>query len=240
MASGDVFELAEEESFCFDCHGKVPCFNKCCRDLNQFLTPYDILRLKNHFGMASYDFLENYTTRHIGPQTGLPVITITPADQFERICPFVSSSGCSVYENRPSSCRMYPLVRVVSRSRKDGEKTIRYALLKEHHCRGFEQERRLTVREWMDSQSLGTYNIYNDLLMDVISMKNQLMPGPLQGQAQQLFYTMCYDIDALKERRTASESGIEDIPDDLKNDEEGLLRFAMGFLKQFFAGKQPG
>ncbi|MBC2714195.1 MAG: YkgJ family cysteine cluster protein [Desulfobacteraceae bacterium] len=238
MESGKIIELSEDEPFCFDCQSLVPCFNECCRDLNQFLTPYDIVRLKNHFKLSSSDFLKRYTTEHIGPQTGLPVITITPADRFERICPFVTPSGCSVYKNRPSSCRMYPVVRVLSRSREDGKKEIRYALLKENHCRGFEQKRQLTVREWMAGQGLSPYNGMNDLMMDIISLKNQYIPGPLKGDAQQLFYTMCYDIDRLKEVGTVP--GLEkiEISDEVQNDDAELLRFGMNYLKNYFLAHQ--
>ncbi|MEZ4578678.1 MAG: YkgJ family cysteine cluster protein [Desulfobacterales bacterium] len=84
--------------------------------------PYDVVRLKAHFKLSSAEFLAAYTTRHIGPQTGLPVVTITPADRFTRMCPFVTAAGCRVYQNRPSSCRMYPLIRVVRRARADGGK----------------------------------------------------------------------------------------------------------------------
>ena len=234
MESGKIIELSEDEPFCFDCQSQVPCFNECCRDLNQFLTPYDIVRLKNYFKLSSFDFLKRYTTEHIGPQTGLPVITITPADRFVRICPFVTPSGCRVYENRPSSCRMYPVIRVVSRSRKDGKKEIRYALLKENHCLGFKQKRQLTVREWMDGQGLGPYNEANDLMMDIISLKNQTMPGPLKGHAQRLFYTICYDIDRLRESGGVAGRGTIEIPDAVKNDDEKLLRFGLNYLKNFF------
>ena len=234
MESEKIIELSEDEPFCFDCQSRVPCFNECCRDLNQFLTPYDIIRLKNHFKLTSSEFLKRYTTRHMGPQTGLPVITITPADRFERICPFVTPDGCSVYENRPSSCRMYPVVRVLSRSREDGKTNIRYALLRENHCRGFEQTGEQTVLEWMAGQGLVPYNEANDLMMDIISLKNQTMPGPLEGDAQRLFYTMCYDIDRLKETERAA--GLEkiDIPRAVLNDDERLLRFAMNYLQKFF------
>jgi Fe-S-cluster containining protein len=222
-----------------DCQSQVPCFNECCRDLNQFLTPYDIIRLKNHFKLSSTDFLKQYTTQHIGPQTGFPVITITPADRFERVCPFVTPAGCSVYENRPSSCRMYPVVRVLRRSRDDGKHEIQYALIKEKHCRGFEQKRQLTVKEWMAGQGLMPYNEANDLMMDIISLKNQTMQGPLKGYAQGLFYTMCYDIDRLKE--TGGGSGLEtiEIPDGVKNNDEKLLQFCMNYLKKYFLVHRP-
>ncbi len=238
MESEKIIELSVEEPFCFGCHNHVPCFNECCRDLNQFLTPYDIIRLKNHFKLSSSEFLKQYTTQHIGPQTGLPVITITPADRFERVCPFVSASGCSVYENRPSSCRMYPVIRVLSRSREDGKQEIRYALLREKHCRGFEQKSQLTVREWMAGQGLASYNEANDLMMDIISLKNQTMPGPLKGHLQKLFYTMCYDIDRLKAPGGAAELEISEIPEAVKNDDEKLLRYGMNYLKKYFMALQ--
>ena len=43
--------LSEDSSFTFACHPGVPCFNDCCGDVNIFLTPYDILRLKQALNM---------------------------------------------------------------------------------------------------------------------------------------------------------------------------------------------
>ena len=56
MEEEQIKELAEDEPFNFDCRCQVPCFNRCCRDLNQFLTPYDIIRLKNHLNLSSAFF----------------------------------------------------------------------------------------------------------------------------------------------------------------------------------------
>ena len=128
--------LTSTEKFRFDCHPEVPCFNQCCRDLNQFLTPYDILRLKNHFKVTSKEFLDRYTVSHVGPETGLPIITLKTEKATGFACPFVEESGCGVYENRPSSCRMYPLARMVSRSRDTGQTSELYYLIEEAHCQG--------------------------------------------------------------------------------------------------------
>ena len=38
--------LGLDEAFRFACGPEVACFNDCCRDLFQALTPYDALRLK--------------------------------------------------------------------------------------------------------------------------------------------------------------------------------------------------
>ena len=79
--------LADDEPFCFCCSPAGPCFNACCRDLNQALAPYDILRLKNSLGLTSGRFLENFTNQHIGPESGLPVITLKPDQKTDRLVP---------------------------------------------------------------------------------------------------------------------------------------------------------
>lgn len=58
MESGKIIELSDDEPFYFDCQSRVPCFNACCRDLNQFLTPYDIDRLKTTERVAGLAAIE--------------------------------------------------------------------------------------------------------------------------------------------------------------------------------------
>jgi Fe-S-cluster containining protein len=187
-----------DESFCFDCHSSVPCFNACCRDLNQFLTPYDILRLKNGLGMTSGEFLAEYTLQYDGPESGLPVVTLKPGDREEKTCPFVTPEGCRVYENRPSSCRAYPVARAISRNRETGGITEHFAIIREAHCKGFSEGKTRTVREWIEGQGLSEYFSLNDQLMMIISMKNQCRPGPLDLKDRLVFHTALYDLDAFR------------------------------------------
>lgn len=191
----DLTPISLQESFCFSCSPAVPCFNECCRDLNQFLTPYDILRLKNHLGLSSGNFLRQYTSLHIGPESGLPIVTLKPKDPHKLICPFVTDTGCRVYENRPSSCRTYPLMRAVARSRSTGEMTAQYVVLRESHCLGFEQGPARTPRQWTDEQGLAVYNENNDKLMRIISLKNRRIAGALDHKSGRRFHTALYDLD---------------------------------------------
>ena len=163
--------ISEKDTFSFSCHSRVRCFNQCCRDLNQFLTPYDILRLKNRLGLSSGAFLKRYTFQHIGPQSGLPVVTFRTDRADGLKCPFVTEQGCRVYEDRPSSCRTYPLARLVSRSRETGAFSEQYMLLKEAHCFGFEGGRLHTVAEWIENQGIAEYNAMNDRILDLIRSK---------------------------------------------------------------------
>jgi Fe-S-cluster containining protein len=168
--------------------------------LNQFLTPYDVLRLKNHFNLYSWEFLERYTSRHIGPETGLPIVTLRPQNPADPICPFVTEKGCIVYENRPSSCRTYPLMRAATRSRQTGEMTEQFMVLKESHCLGFKEGRTQNIQQWMDEQEIDLYNEINDKLLQIISLKNRLLPGPLNLKSGHLFYTALYDLDNFRKQ----------------------------------------
>ena len=232
-----MIPISIDDTFKFSCSAEVPCFNECCRDLNQFLTPYDILCLKKHLGMTSGAFLERYTTQHTGPETGLPVIALKPDDALNLKCPFVTESGCSVYNARPASCRMYPLARAVSRSRKTGKVTEHFALIKEPHCRGFEQETTQTVRQWIENQKIAVYNEMNDLLMEIISMKNHTIPGPLDMKSSHSFYIALYDLDRF--RPHIFEKGLlddfhldSDILEAVKKDDVELLKIGHRWIKQ--------
>ena len=190
--------LSLPDTFRFECSPDVPCFNECCRDLNQFLTPYDILRLRNHLGLSSGDFLEKFTSQHLGPESGLPVVTLRPKKDENLTCPFVSAGGCLVYENRPSSCRTYPLVRGLSRSRQTGNLTERFMVIEEPHCLGFTEDTEQTVQQWIDGQEIAIYNAINDQLIEIISLKNQLLPGPLALKSRHMFYLALYDLDGFR------------------------------------------
>jgi len=228
--------ISLHDRFRFSCSPAVACFNECCRDLNQFLTPFDILRLKNHLGLSSGDFLEQYTAQHTGPESGLPIITIKPRDNINRICPFVSPSGCKVYANRPSSCRTYPLVRGLSRSRRTGAINEKFMVLQEPHCLGFREHGNQTVRQWIDGQKTASYNEINDQLIEIISLKNQLVPGPIDLKSRHMFYLALYDLDNFRSQ-IQSNRLLEDFDIDSKSldkameDDVVLLELGMKWIK---------
>ena len=241
----NIIPLSQTDTFMFSCSQKVPCFNACCRDLNQFLTPYDILRLKNRLGLSSSRFLERYGFQQTGPETGLPIVSLKTQSAKGLKCPFVTSSGCSVYEDRPSSCRTYPLVRLASRSRETGKITERFLLLKEPHCLGFKQGRTWIIHEWIENQEVSFYNEMNDLLLEIISLKNQNMSGSLDVKSRRCFRMALYDIDAF--RSNIFENNILDpwhldaeTLDTVKMDDVALLKLGHQWIKNMLFGNLNG
>lgn len=198
MSGDDLILLAPEDTFHFRCHPQLACFNQCCRDLNQALTPYDVLRLRRGLGITSGEFLRNYAAEHVGPTTGLPIVSLRFDAGRQWACPFVSASGCRVYADRPSSCRLYPLARGVQYSREDRTLRVQYALIEEEHCLGFGEPQMQTVAQWIVSQDLALYHELNDAMMSLLSLKNRLRPGSLPVDLKPLARMALYDLDTLK------------------------------------------
>ena len=76
------------------------------------------------------------------------------SDDEEKSCPFLSDKGCTVYEDRPFSCRAYPLERAVARLDDGYGRLVQYFIANHSHCFGHMESREWTVREWTEDQQL--------------------------------------------------------------------------------------
>ncbi len=238
----DMILLSADDSFMFSCTPSASCFNECCRDISHFLTPYDILCLKNHLKLGSAEFLEKYCTQHTGPETGLPVVILRPAPDEDMKCPFVGPEGCRVYENRPSSCRTYPLARTVSYSRETGRISEQYVLLLQgKHCKGHMENHRQTVREWVEQEGIAACNEMNDLMVEIIALKSSLHPAPLDFRERHIFHTALYDTDNFRHQifqHRLSEK-LNAGPDELQaaeSDDTALLKLGIRWVKYAIFG----
>ncbi len=243
--SEEMIPVHPQDPMIFACTSENSCFNSCCRDLSQALTPYDVLRLKNSLGISSQEFLRSYTSRHTGPGTGLPILEFKPNPATGHACPFVTDLGCSVYEDRPGSCRLYPLARAIARSRETGKIQEYFALIEEPHCQGFGQKTNLTVAQWVKGQKVSLHNFYNDKLMELISLKNQIMPGKLSPKESDLFYLALYDLDEFRSQILEQDLfaelsfpcfSLSSCIDAIKTSDEALLDIGIQWVKYMFFG----
>ena len=237
-------KLQLDDTFQFTCHPGMACFNCCCRDLNQYLTPYDILRLKHRLNLSSQQFLDQFTECHMGPRSGLPVVSLRMLEAEDLNCPFVRPSGCSVYEDRPGSCRTYPLGRMAVRKPQQPGCQEFYVLIQEAHCLGLTQPRQWTVTQWKKDQGLDIYNEMNDLMLDILSLKRG-GKKKLTPQENDLFYMACYDLDRFRdltfeERLWEAAALSEDRVEGIREDDIALLRFAIEWIKRMLFGNILG
>jgi uncharacterized protein len=235
--------LSVNDSFQFECGPHVPCFTECCAKLELLLTPYDVLRLRRRLGMSSAELLDVHTNIRFRTGRGLPEVLLKMDSANEERCPFVTQRGCSVYEDRPAACRIYPLGRASTSHPMDGSRREFYFTVRESHCRGFEESKEWTVGEWIADQGLEEYNRLNDLLMELYVLKNRTQGLELSPQHMQMFVMACYNGE--KFREFVFKSGFlskfavpADVVAALEHDDVALLEFAFQWLR-FALFRQP-
>jgi Fe-S-cluster containining protein len=233
----DSPRLGLDGTFKFGCHPGVSCYNRCCHDVNIFLSPYDVLRLKNRLGMKSSEFLEEYAILPVQKEMSTPVVVLRMNDDETKSCQFLSEEGCGVYSDRPWPCRMYPLGMATQKDTPDGWQGDRfYFLLQEEVCKGFGEQKEWTVREWLEDQGIDEYDRwgegYKELTLHEFFEKEGAALSP---ERMHMLFTACYDLDKFREFVFGSTlldrfEIDEEFVEGMRNDDEELLRFAYHWI----------
>jgi len=216
--------LSLDDRFRFSCHKALSCFNTCCNDVNIFLTPYDVLRMRKSIWLSSGDFLKIYTIALLGEE-GLPLVVLKMMEDENKSCPFVTPDGCSIYQDRPWSCRMYPVfpdssneTHMFQSNTKDNEENPplppfskggmggfsgeeEFLIKGDPSCLGFGEERQWTVEEWKKDQGIDIYDKMNEsykeiTLHDYFSASGE--GNKLDQGKSKMLYMACYDLDEFK------------------------------------------
>lgn len=218
--------LTPESRFHFACHADLPCFTQCCRDVNIYLTPYDVLRLRRALGMGSREFLEKYTHPFLTKVSRIPVVQLA-MDEESLACKLVSDSGCRVYGDRPWACRLYPL--------DAGDQEGQYRLfVGQDRCSGLGEKRSWTVQQWLDNQGVASHVGTEMSFQQVLPPRFQSGPFVDDRLGQVLF--LVFDLDRFARMvEDASFRELFQVDDELLqrllDDDEALLRYAFQCIR---------
>jgi uncharacterized protein len=235
--------LGLDDTFKFKCSKGLACFTHCCGDVSIVLTPYDIIRMKKRVGLDSDEFLKQYTISPFTTEQPIPIVLLKMRDDEYRRCQFVEEDGCTIYEDRPWPCRMYP-VGLASHASDDksGEQDFHF-ILKEMPCEGFDDGDDMTIREWLADQGMDEYNEQGELFKEISLHKYLRRGGQLSPQQMEMFHMVCYDIDKFRaflfntsffDRFIVDPETVEKI----KSDDLELLKFGYKWLKFSIFGEK--
>ncbi|SDP67738.1 YkgJ family cysteine cluster protein [Desulforhopalus singaporensis] len=236
----------------FRCHPGVKCFTACCGGIKIILTPYDILQLTRRLGMPAHEFLHQYTTPVYLEKTDMPGVAIKLREEDNK-CPFVTPEGCTVYSDRPTACRYYPVgmadfheggSRDASGKENTPEEEKFFFLVKEDHCKGFEEDKEWTVREWRADQGVDVRDEMNkEWLRLVMRRKSFGHQATLSEQAKRMFFMASTDLNTF--RRFIFESSFletyeieEEVLEKIKEDDVELMLFSFKYLAATLFGAQ--
>ena len=234
--------LSIEDDFNFSCHKGLNCFNSCCTNINLYLTPYDIIRMKKRLGISSEEFLQTYTIPMFMKEIGHPVVIVRMTDDMKKSCPFVSKQGCTIYEDRPWSCRMYPLDPLIHRSDEASSEKHRFTIINNKNCQGFHSTKKQTVRKWIETQNTALYVKMMNLWAEVTLHPKMEVIEYLDETQQSFFHTASFNIDGFRELVLKSDFlDTFDIDKKLltriKKDDVELMKFGFQWLKHVLFGE---
>jgi Fe-S-cluster containining protein len=228
--------------FNFECHPGLACFKFCCSNVDMILYPYDIIRLKKCLLLDSEEFLRSYATLEKADNIYFPTVKLRLKQDQSRACPFLADHGCSVYYDRPTACRTYPLERAVDRARHSGAPEDYYFLTKHSYCHGHSEKKNFTVKSWVRNQRLFEHNMMNDLWaeIDTIFAGNPWKGEGAGGEKQQLAFLVCYNIDGfrryIEEHKLLNNFHLEkETRRRITSDDSELLKFGFEWLKHIFS-----
>jgi Fe-S-cluster containining protein len=233
----DRRQLKKDERFQFDCHNRLDCFTRCCADVTILLTPVDVLRLSRRLKMSTTDFLGQHTLTPVTKALQLPVVMLRMNDDPDKRCPFVDESrGCAVYEDRPWSCRMYPLGMALPPARAGVEPEPIYFLFEDDFCRGRGEAKEWTAARWLEDQGIAEREETEKGFYEVVSHPWFIGGRQLDPKRLEMFYMASFDLDTFR-RFVFSSTFLDrfeledDLVEKLRNSDEELLRFSPRWLR---------
>lgn len=235
--------LTGEDALQFRCHPGISCFNACCRSIEILLTPYDLLRLRKRLSVSAEEFLYEYATPYTLTKGQLPVAMIRMNERTGE-CPFVTSEGCSVYTDRPVTCRYYPLGLALMHKQHATENDAFYFLIKEDYCKGHQEAQTWQVDAWRRDQGSDGYDERNKKWMEIIIKRRSAGDATSTSlPVSEFFYMASTNPDKFREFVFDSSFLQRYEVDDetvarIRDDDEALTEFAFSWLKSALFGDQ--
>jgi Fe-S-cluster containining protein len=235
--------IEAEDTFSFRCYPGIGCFNRCCRNLNLFLYPYDVLRLKNALGISSDEFLDQYVDVVLRSGNFFPEVLLRMSPDAEHHCTFQTESGCSVYADRPDTCRMFPMEHGVIYDAVIKKDKPVYFFRPPDFCLGPNENKQWTISGWAQDQDAV---LYQKMTMSWMELKRLFQADPWgaegpEGPKAKMAFMATYNIDRLREfvfnssftKRYKVKSAILK---KIQNDDGELLRFGFDWVKLYLWG----
>jgi len=219
--------LDAEHQFNFRCSPGISCFTQCCQDVTIALTPYDVVRLKKAVSLSSDEFLDKYTITLTKENKLIPLVVLKMNEE-DKKCPFVSEKGCTVYEDRPWACRMFPLD-----MNDDGSFRI---IADQSKCLGLKDPQVWQIGEWLLDQGVPIYDQMNILFSQITG---PLKAGELDIDNPQIYkmtFMALYNLDRFRDfvfkssflqRFNVHSTTVEKI----KRSDLELMKFAFDWIK---------
>jgi len=237
-------QIRPGEHFAFRCHAQLSCFNQCCRHLNLFLYPYDVLCLKNHLEMTSDQFIDQHVDVVLREGHYFPEVLLRMSEEGDHPCPFLTPQGCRVYPARPHTCRLFPIEQGVLFDSAQKRTTPVYFFRPFDFCKGPGEPQTWTIEAYLKDQDADTYyqmNLKWAQVRQLFQADPWGLEGP-QGPRAKMAFMAVYNIDRFREfvfgssflKRYHVKSTLVK---KMRQSDEAVLEFGFEWIRFFVWGK---
>ena len=193
--------LEPGDTFDFQCHSALACFNQCCRNLNLFLYPYDVLRLSRNLEISTDAFIDAYVDIVLREGYYFPEVLLRMADNEEKTCPFLTQSGCRVYPDRPDTCRTFPVEQGALFDAGTGRCTAVHFFRPPDFCLGQHESKQWTARTYAQDQEAERYH---EMTLRWAKIRRMFHDDPWSGQGREgakakMAFMATYNLDRFRE-----------------------------------------
>jgi len=197
----DAGRIARGEGFAFRCHAQLTCFNRCCHNLNLYIYPYDLLRLKNSLQITADLFIERYVDIILRRDAHFPEVLLRMADEPQKPCIFLCSQGCRIYDDRPHTCRLFPIEQGAYFNAALNRSTPVFYFRPPDFCQGPAQDLRHTIESYIKDQKAG---IYDEMTTRWAEIRRLMQDNPWgaegpQGTRAKMTFMAAYNPDRFRE-----------------------------------------
>ena len=135
--------LEPNDKFSFTCK---QC-GKCCTRRNEpiMITGVDLFYMARALKVNQMDFIKANCLVYIGDGSKLPVMVLKETKTGR--CPLLKNNRCSVHDDKPTVCKLYPLGRFTTSDENDSYKYF----IQPVECAGCHNAKEQTLKKWLDS-----------------------------------------------------------------------------------------
>ena len=193
--------LGADDTFHFKCYSELSCFNQCCRNLKLLLYPYDVLKLKNHLNISSDAFIDKYVDVVLRENSFFPEVMLLMSQDTEKTCVFLIESGCSVYANRPDTCRTFPIEQGSLYDAQTQKSKLIYFFRPPDFCLGQYEIKKWNPKTWSKDQDAV---LHNKMTLKWSELKRLLQNNPWgnegsEGPKAKMSFMATYNMDLFRE-----------------------------------------
>lgn len=175
---GKMKKVGEGGTFHFECTRS----GECCRHMEIFLNPYDILRMAKALDTTTIQVIQDQLLFLENRQQGILKPVLKAAR--EGVCEFNSNRLCRIHRDRPLPCRLFPIARI------DED----FHLQQVSYCKGLASQREQDVDTYIQEEEaqehLDAAKPYHRVMRTYVTMD-----GLLDQETKDLFHTVLYDFD---------------------------------------------